>query len=156
VVLRPCPSQELKGNIRVFCRVRPPCEGEAADAAPGRPVLAYPAAGDLAGRGLELSQPPAGGKGGDRDVQAHSFGFDRVFAPSASQVGASRQLRWTPDLSSPCAVRHAAPACRLLALLWVVRASMLAWPALPCLWALPPSTFPPCRCATGHQAGRGV
>ncbi|KAL4439937.1 hypothetical protein ABPG75_002938 [Micractinium tetrahymenae] len=74
--------QELKGNIRVFARVRPPAAGEAAEAAPGAPVLSFPAAGELAGRGLELQQPAAG-KGGD--AQAHSFAFDKVFAPQASQ-----------------------------------------------------------------------
>lgn len=79
--------QELKGNIRVFCRVRPAAEGEGAEAAPGRPVVAYPAAGDLVGRGLELCQPGGGAGKGERDAQAHSFGFDKVFAPGASQVG---------------------------------------------------------------------
>ncbi|PSC71436.1 kinesin-3 isoform X2 [Micractinium conductrix] len=74
--------QELKGNIRVFCRVRPPASGEAAEAAPGKPVVAFPAEGDMAGRGLELAQP--GGRGG-KDGEAHSFGFDKVFAPQASQ-----------------------------------------------------------------------
>lgn len=77
-------AQELKGNIRVFARVRPAAAGEAAEAAPGAPVLGFPAAGELAGRGLELRQPAAGGKGGD--VQAHSFAFDKVFTPQASQV----------------------------------------------------------------------
>lgn len=77
--------QELKGNIRVFARVRPPAAGEAAEAAPGAPVLGFPSAGELAGRGLELRQPAAGSKGGD--AQAHSFAFDKVFAPQASQVG---------------------------------------------------------------------
>lgn len=96
----------------MFCRVRPPCNGEAADAAPGGPVLAFPSAGDLAGRGLELSQPPAGGKGGDRDVQAHSFGFDRVFAPSASQVGALLgALRRAAALRPPSLLRCV--TCRL-------------------------------------------
>ena len=85
--------QELKGNIRVFCRVRPPAAGEADEAAPGRPVLAFPAAGELAGRGLELVQPAGsggkerGGGGSSGEVgQAHSFAFDRVFAPTAPQV----------------------------------------------------------------------
>lgn len=76
--------QELKGNIRVFARVRPPAAGEAAEAAPGAPVLGFPSAGELAGRGLELRQPAAGSKGGD--AQAHSFAFDKVFAPQASQA----------------------------------------------------------------------
>ncbi|PRW33188.1 kinesin-3 isoform X2 [Chlorella sorokiniana] len=80
--------QELKGNIRVFARVRPAKDSEAAEAAPGKPVVGYPSAGDLLGRGLELRQPAAGGgpKGGSSsEVQAHTFGFDRVFAPTAAQ-----------------------------------------------------------------------
>lgn len=78
--------QELKGNIRVFARVRPPTAGEAGEASPGRPVVAFTQAGEMAGRGLELRQPAAaGGKGGSGDVQTHNFGFDKVFTPSASQ-----------------------------------------------------------------------
>lgn len=48
-------------------------------------MLGFHTAGELAGRGLEVRQPGAGSKGGD--LQAHSFAFDRVFAPQASQVG---------------------------------------------------------------------
>lgn len=73
----------------MFARVRPAKDSEAAEAAPGKAVVGYPAAGDLLGRGLELRQPAASGgpKGGSSsDVQAHTFGFDRVFAPTASQV----------------------------------------------------------------------
>lgn len=73
----------------MFARVRPAKDSEAAEAAPGKPVVGYPTAGDLLGRGLELRQPAAGGgpKGGSSsEGQAHSFGFDRVFAPTASQV----------------------------------------------------------------------
>eukprot|EP00887_Chlorella_sp_A99_P000452 scaffold17.g452.t1 len=73
--------QELKGNIRVFCRVRPNASSEAVEVAPGRQAVALPAAGDLAGRGVEVAQA-AGGK----EVQTHSFGFDRVFGPGASQA----------------------------------------------------------------------
>lgn len=50
----------------------------------------------MAGRGLELAQP--GGRGG-KDGEAHSFGFDKVFAPQASQVGFARG-------SGSAALRH--------------------------------------------------
>lgn len=87
VLLAPPARPPWQGNIRVFARVRPGSEGEAAEAAPGRPVIAFPTAGDLAGRGLELVQPAGAGAKGGGEAQAHSFGFDRVFAPTASQVG---------------------------------------------------------------------
>jgi hypothetical protein len=63
-------EQELKGNIRVFCRVRP-TEGGAC----GETAVDFPASsGD---RGLELVTA-----GGDK----HTFAFDRVFRPGTSQV----------------------------------------------------------------------
>ena len=42
-------------------------------------------AGDLAGCGLELSTVQNG-----KDLQQYSFGFDKVFCPSATQVGDSK------------------------------------------------------------------
>ncbi|CAN6452089.1 unnamed protein product [Victoria cruziana] len=66
---------ELKGNIRVFCRVRPvlpddECVGvETA-------VISYPSSAELLGRGIELVQNPG---------QKHSFSFDKVFNHGASQ-----------------------------------------------------------------------
>ncbi|CAK8535229.1 unnamed protein product [Lathyrus sativus] len=64
---------ELKGNIRVFCRVRPllPEEGCSAE---GK-TISYPTSMEASGRGVELAQ----------NGQKHSFTFDRVFAPDASQ-----------------------------------------------------------------------
>ncbi|CAI8593017.1 unnamed protein product [Vicia faba] len=64
---------ELKGNIRVFCRVRPllPEEGCSTD---GK-IISYPTSMEASGRGVELAQ----------NGQKHSFTFDRVFAPDASQ-----------------------------------------------------------------------
>lgn len=64
---------ELKGNIRVFCRVRPllPDEGSNADAK----VINFPTSTEAMGRGVDLFQ----------NGQKHSFMFDKVFVPDASQ-----------------------------------------------------------------------
>ena len=45
--------QELKGNIKVFCRVRPllPDDGPGAE-----PTVSYHTSVELAGRGIELIQ----------------------------------------------------------------------------------------------------
>ncbi|XP_028761771.1 kinesin-like protein KIN-14N isoform X2 [Neltuma alba] len=64
---------ELKGNIRVFCRVRPllpddSCNGECK-------IISFPASMEAAGRGIDLNQ----------SGQRYSFTFDKVFAPDASQ-----------------------------------------------------------------------
>lgn len=49
--------QELKGNIRVFCRVRPvlPDDGAGAEA----PVISYPTSAEALGRGIDLTQSGA-------------------------------------------------------------------------------------------------
>ncbi|XP_021758786.1 kinesin-like protein KIN-14N isoform X1 [Chenopodium quinoa] len=64
---------ELKGNIRVFCRVRPllPVEGSNTDTK----VIGFPTATEALGRGVDLLQ----------NGQKHSFMFDKVFVPDASQ-----------------------------------------------------------------------
>lgn len=98
----------------MFARVRPAKDSEAAEATPGKPVVGYPAAGDLLGRGLELRQPAAGGgpKGGSSsDVQAHTFGFDRVFAPTASQVGLAGVLAAVLARVGGCCVSEPLPCC---------------------------------------------
>lgn len=63
---------ELKGNIRVFCRVRPllPDDGPGAEA-----TVCYPTSVELAGRGIDLIQ----------SGQKYPFTFDKVFAHDASQ-----------------------------------------------------------------------
>ncbi|GAU38963.1 hypothetical protein TSUD_378390 [Trifolium subterraneum] len=63
---------ELKGNIRVFCRVRPllPDDGPAADM-----VVSFPSSTEALGRGVELAQ----------SGQKYSFTFDKVFDHKASQ-----------------------------------------------------------------------
>ncbi|GAB2298799.1 Kinesin-like protein KIN-14C [Dionaea muscipula] len=66
---------ELKGNIRVFCRVRPllPEENSGAEA----PIIAYPGSTDARDRdrGIDLIQTG----------QRHCFTFDKVFDHEASQ-----------------------------------------------------------------------
>ncbi|GBG59903.1 hypothetical protein CBR_g66708 [Chara braunii] len=65
--------QELKGNIRVFCRVRPLLpEEEDSDL----PVIQYPMSVELLGRGVELHAE----KG-----QQYTFTFDKVFGPEVEQ-----------------------------------------------------------------------
>ncbi|XP_058779935.1 kinesin-like protein KIN-14N [Vicia villosa] len=64
---------ELKGNIRVFCRVRPLLPEEGCNTE-GK-IISYPTSMEASGRGVELAQ----------NGQKHSFTFDRVFAPDASQ-----------------------------------------------------------------------
>ncbi|KAL1169912.1 hypothetical protein V6Z11_A05G178200 [Gossypium hirsutum] len=63
---------ELKGNIRVFCRVRPlfPDDGAAEGA-----VVSYPTSTESLGRGIDLIQ----------NGQKYPFTFDKVFNPEASQ-----------------------------------------------------------------------
>ncbi|KAF3561436.1 hypothetical protein HID58_086692 [Brassica napus] len=64
---------ELKGNIRVFCRVRPllPDDGGRQEAS----VIAYPTSSESLGRGIDVVQ--SGNK--------HPFTFDKVFDHGASQ-----------------------------------------------------------------------
>ncbi|CAN8246212.1 unnamed protein product [Cochlearia groenlandica] len=64
---------ELKGNIRVFCRVRPllPEDGGRHEAT----AIAYPTSTESLGRGIDLVQ----------NGNKHSFTFDEVLDPTASQ-----------------------------------------------------------------------
>ncbi|XP_072956120.1 kinesin-like protein KIN-14N isoform X3 [Typha angustifolia] len=65
---------ELKGNIRVFCRVRPllpDIEINGAEAA----VVSYPTSTEYLGRGIDLMH----------NAQKYSFTFDKVFDHDASQ-----------------------------------------------------------------------
>ncbi|KAJ8761678.1 hypothetical protein K2173_004454 [Erythroxylum novogranatense] len=64
---------ELKGNIRVFCRVRPllPDDGAVTEA----PVISYPTSTEALGRGIDLVQ----------SGQKYAFTFDKVFSHDTSQ-----------------------------------------------------------------------
>ena len=66
--------QELKGNIRVFCRIRPPSKDENAF---DESNLSVDRKGEFAGRRLEIAPPDASKK--------YNFTFDRVFAINSNQ-----------------------------------------------------------------------
>ncbi|KAL1745533.1 C-terminal kinesin [Schizophyllum fasciatum] len=95
--------QELKGNIRVFCRVRPPLgdEGDVAEMAyPDDPRAGGAAAAAAAGlpasasasaaaffempRQLSVRAPGESATGASRP-ETHQFAFDRVFGPASTQ-----------------------------------------------------------------------
>ncbi|KAK7368903.1 hypothetical protein VNO80_10936 [Phaseolus coccineus] len=63
---------ELKGNIRVFCRVRPSLPN---DSTGTYTVVSFPTSTEALGRGIELSQ----------SGQKYNFTFDKVFDHEASQ-----------------------------------------------------------------------
>ncbi|KAE8704048.1 Kinesin-1 [Hibiscus syriacus] len=64
---------ELKGNIRVFCRVRPQLSDDISSNQ-GK-VFSYPTSMEYLGRGIDMTQ----------NGQKHSFTFDKVFMPDTSQ-----------------------------------------------------------------------
>ncbi|GFZ07460.1 kinesin 2 [Actinidia rufa] len=64
---------ELKGNIRVFCRVRPLLSDEDLGTEPK--VYSYPTTAETLGRGIDVIQ----------NGQKSSFTFDKVFVPDAGQ-----------------------------------------------------------------------
>ena len=66
--------QELKGNIRVFCRIRPPSRDEDAF---DESNLSIDRKGEFAGRRLDIAPPDAPKK--------YKFTFDRVFATNSNQ-----------------------------------------------------------------------
>ncbi|CAI0407056.1 unnamed protein product [Linum tenue] len=63
---------ELKGNIRVFCRVRPSLPD---DARADTQVVTYPSSVESLGRGIDVMQ----------NGQKYPFTFDKVFSHDASQ-----------------------------------------------------------------------
>ncbi|KAL0306427.1 UNVERIFIED_CONTAM: Kinesin-like protein KIN-14C [Sesamum radiatum] len=64
---------ELKGNIRVFCRVRPILSDDGVGT--DTKVVSFPTSAEAQGRGIDLTQ----------NGQKLSFTFDKVFMPDASQ-----------------------------------------------------------------------
>ena len=72
--------QELKGNIRVFCRVRPSLTGET-----GLVELNFPDS-EEEGQQLQLAVQNIGGglTNNESPNKIHSFSFDKVFNPSST------------------------------------------------------------------------
>ncbi|KAI3753865.1 hypothetical protein L2E82_25929 [Cichorium intybus] len=64
---------ELKGNIRVFCRVRPLLSDDGIDNV--TKTISFPTTTEALGRGIEVVQ----------HGQTHPFMFDKVFTPQSSQ-----------------------------------------------------------------------
>jgi kinesin family protein C1 len=71
--------QELKGNIRVFCRVRPSLESDSLDATA---KIAFPD-GDKDSKEVEVNGPEEKSSLGNVTTKKNAFAFDRVFAPSS-------------------------------------------------------------------------
>ncbi|KAK0511539.1 hypothetical protein JMJ35_006112 [Cladonia borealis] len=68
--------QELKGNIRVFCRVRPSLEGDAVDTA----RITYPD-DETDSKEVEVMGPEEKSSLGNNTTKKYPFAFDRVFGP---------------------------------------------------------------------------
>ncbi|KAL0263168.1 kinesin-like nuclear fusion protein [Diplodia seriata] len=73
--------QELKGNIRVFCRVRPPAEAEAPQAA----EIAYPDEGKDS-KEVVIQGPQQKSAMGTVTQSTNPFTFDRVFGPGSQNA----------------------------------------------------------------------
>ncbi|KAJ3035816.1 kinesin-like nuclear fusion protein, partial [Rhizophlyctis rosea] len=74
--------QELKGNIRVFCRVRPPLPAENEH---GEGVLGHIQFKNGEEGAIELSQSVESASGSKAVTKSYPFQFDKVFTPQATQ-----------------------------------------------------------------------
>ncbi|KNC96104.1 uncharacterized protein SPPG_08493 [Spizellomyces punctatus DAOM BR117] len=75
--------QELKGNIRVFCRVRPPLDAEKSE----KPdeVLSHISFAEGDEQVIELRQAVESASGQKTVEKTYPFSFDRVFPPTTTQ-----------------------------------------------------------------------
>lgn len=74
--------QELKGNIRVFCRVRPSLSSEPTDEAAR---IMYPDTGKES-KEVEILGPEEKSSLGNVTTKTNAFAFDRVFTPDAANT----------------------------------------------------------------------
>eukprot|EP00960_Hanusia_phi_P077003 768637-Hanusia_phi.AAC.3 len=81
--------QELRGNIRVFCRIRPFLQEETSMDAPSEMTLGR--SGDRPSILISLP-PPQGGR--KKDSQSLSFEYDEVFDPQSSQASVFQCDGW--------------------------------------------------------------
>ncbi|KAF5386125.1 hypothetical protein D9615_002176 [Tricholomella constricta] len=77
--------QELKGNIRVFCRVRPVLPADSDEEAD----MAFPDKRE--NKEIVLSSSSESATGQERK-EVYNFGFDKVFEPSASQADVFEEI----------------------------------------------------------------
>lgn len=71
--------QELKGNIRVFCRVRPVLQKEVSE---NEVKMTFPDQ-DMEAQQLVLAGPTSESAMGSATTKKYNFSFDRVFSPSS-------------------------------------------------------------------------
>ncbi|KAM9972342.1 hypothetical protein ACTFIW_007401 [Dictyostelium discoideum] len=71
--------QELKGNIRVFCRIRPDFSSSSSGS---QPVFNVPAGTDNL---VEVKSPSIDSFNGETSIRKSTYTFDRVFGPSSTQ-----------------------------------------------------------------------
>ena len=79
--------QELRGNIRVFCRIRPFLQEETTMDAPSD--MTFGRSGDRPSILISLP-PPQGGR--KKDSQSLSFEYDEVFDPQSSQASVFHEI----------------------------------------------------------------
>ncbi|KAJ1574373.1 hypothetical protein NDA15_000734 [Ustilago hordei] len=81
--------QELRGNIRVFCRVRPPSNNDASNGTEALATIRFP--NEREATQIELL---AAGESatGTVTMRNHLFTFDRVFQPTASQADVFEEI----------------------------------------------------------------
>jgi kinesin family member C1 len=72
--------QELKGNIRVFCRIRPPLEKEREEGA-----LSHINFSESDEGAIDLTQHSENASSSRTISKSYPFSFDKVFQPSAKQ-----------------------------------------------------------------------
>lgn len=80
--------QELKGNIRVFCRVRPHLEAEPTE---DRAKISYP--DDQAdSKEVEVTGPEEKSSLGNITTKTNAFTFDRVFGPTSQNAAVFEEI----------------------------------------------------------------
>lgn len=81
--------QELRGNIRVFCRVRPPSNNDAANGTEALATIRFPNEREAAQIELLAAGESATGT---VTMRNHLFTFDRVFQPTATQADVFEEI----------------------------------------------------------------
>lgn len=80
--------QELKGNIRVFCRVRPSLSSEPANEAAR---IMYPDTGKDS-KEVEITGPEEKSSLGNMTTKTNAFTFDRIFTPDAANTDVFEEI----------------------------------------------------------------